>query len=269
MANNINNLAITVNSRPRFKLVSGTASDDGNNPPKDLREGSIWGSSSHFTIVPNAVLRSSLGLSDRAHRTLCALLSWGDWARRGATTVHTLPVSQEKLARDRGGSADTIKRGVAELDAAGFITRCQVAVGKRNRYTIHLDRIETATLSGTEGTSALSRRADLHPVAGQICTPTEGRSAPTEKKPSVEETPSNQPRRSAVAGRSAEIPSGDRDSDKPTRLIDGRAVRINQFDGHCRLCRQVLKAGEGILVKNKPEHLSCPSVGISMVGVQL
>jgi len=100
-----------------------------------------------FLAVPNAMLRSPMGLSVYAHRVLITLMSWTIKSDPGRPVRRRgKPIRLSHLMEWTGFSRNTIKRCLIDLEEAGFIAVDRME-GEINEYLIIHENIIDALYS--------------------------------------------------------------------------------------------------------------------------
>lgn len=195
---------------------------------------------SHFTMVPNGLLRGDLSLSHAELRVLLVLLSWAESpgsAGRGASSVTIKRpggIRITSLAEWADQSRTQTKRSLKVLEQRGFITTEQRA-GEPSTYTVHHD--------------AIARHIKMPPVTVKDRAPAPKRGVVAEVDDLVDRITA------PVAGDLDDLVI--KAHNLPTTGRRRKGTTPNQWAGSCLTCETEVPAGSGIMWRGGPRHHRC------------
>jgi len=207
--------------------------------------------SSHFTMVPNGLLRGDLGLTNDEHSVLLVLLSWAPSpgsagpARPSATITRKGGVRIPNLAEWANQSRSQTKRSLKVLTERGFIT-AELRPGESSTYTVHHDHIARhikmppPTLKVKEKTPTQKRLAvELDEMVDRIMT-----TAPTDDDEMLTKA-----------------------YNLPTMGRRRKGTTPNKWAQDCMECGVEVPAGAGVMWRGGPRHHRCmPRVPLTLNG---
>lgn len=98
--------------------------------------------------IPNAVIRSTLGVSVHDKAVLMHLMSWCNWGQSSTKKRTIRPIYIRNVAEDLDVNEKTVRRAIVALEAAGLITAERDNSGQAFTYVINLDAVARAAKRG-------------------------------------------------------------------------------------------------------------------------